>query len=215
MGEAVADNLAAPRFARLSVDDFHLIAGDPDAPGAVDVFRRIREGDSVVIPESWSALVPDTAESYDRFSFACPERWDRAHLSSLRAGLPAGFTLARVTPATVKAFEGLARSLVGNFDSHKDFLARGVGFAVTNDAGGEIVAGCSSYAISSNSLECEIQTHPDYQRRGLALVTGATMIEHCLDSGLEPCWDAAHEGSAVLAERLGFVGRRRYTAYYL
>jgi hypothetical protein len=40
------------------------------------------------------------------------------------------------------------------------------------------------------------------------------MIEHCLENGLEPCWDAAHEGSALLAEQLGFVGRRRYTAYY-
>jgi hypothetical protein len=39
------------------------------------------------------------------------------------------------------------------------------------------------------------------------------MIEHCLDNGLTPCWDAAHEGSALLAERLGFGKRRPYTAY--
>jgi hypothetical protein len=216
LGEARTDNPQRPRFARLSLDDFHLVAGEADAPGARDVFRSLREDDTVVAAPPWWEVVTRVnkgAEPYDRFAFRAPPRWDKRRLAELRAGLPEGFTLSRVTAETVLAFEGLARSLVGNFPSRADFLARGVGFAIT-DPGGKIVAGCSSYAISSQSLEFEIQTHPDFRRRGLALVTGATMIEHCLENGLEPCWDAAHEGSALLAEQLGFVGRRRYTAYY-
>jgi hypothetical protein len=114
----------------------------------------------------------------------------------------------------VKEFQALADSLIYNFGSQANFLAHGVGFGVRLPGRG-FVAGCSSFAISSRSLEFEIQTHPDFQRRGLALVTGARMIQHCIENGLKPCWDAAHEGSARLAERLGFVNGTRYTAYRL
>lgn len=217
LGTAYADDAGAPRVARLALDDFHCIAGDPDAPAAIEALRAIPPEDHAAIPEAWRErlLATRQARPYDRFAFQAPAQWDRAQLTALREGLPGGFALSRVTSETVATFRGLAESLVANFGSDDQFLARGVGFAVTAEASGRVVAGCSSYAISSRSLEFEIQTHPDYRRRGLALVTGATMIEHCLDAGLEPCWDAAHEGSAVLAERLGFVGRRRYTAYKL
>ena len=39
------------------------------------------------------------------------------------------------------------------------------------------------------------------------------MIEHCLDRGLEPCWDAHNDMSAALATKLGFVAAAPYTAY--
>ena len=150
-------------------------------------------------------------QPYERIAFAQPGRWEPARLAELRGGLPDGFALERITSDNVAAFEELADSLLYNFASHEDFVARGVGFGIWH--GGRFVAGCSSFAISSRSLEFEIQTHPDYQRRGLALVTGSRMIEYCLDHGITPYWDAAHEGSARLAERLGFGRRKPYTAY--
>ncbi len=131
----------------------------------------------------------------------------------MRESLPTEFKLQRIDGETAAAFRKLNATFVDNFESPADFLERGVGFGVTT--GGEIVAGCSSYSMSSRRMEFEIETRRDYQRRGLALVTGARLIEHCLDNGLEPCWDAAHEGSARLAEALGFVGRTRYTSYRL
>ena len=39
------------------------------------------------------------------------------------------------------------------------------------------------------------------------------MILHCVNHGLEPCWDAHNPMSARLAERLGFVDAAPYTAY--
>jgi hypothetical protein len=213
LGEARADDIAKPRVAHLSLD-FEMIAGDASAAAAREALSALGEGDHVAVPEEWDDVLFDAVGSlqpYDRFDFDVPDEWDRAKLASMRESVPEGMTLERITAESVRAFAALADSLVYNFESHEDFLARGVGFGVRK--GDRFVAGCSSYAISSRSLEFEIQTHPDYQRRGLALVTGSRMIEHCLESGLRPCWDAAHEGSALLAERLGFVGRRPYTAY--
>jgi GNAT superfamily N-acetyltransferase len=199
------------------VGDFHMIAGDPGVPGAVDALLAVPSGEYISVPEHWHEFVRKTlpvAEPKDRFSLFAPHEWDRSHLAGLRESLPPGYTLRRVDESSVAAFRYLNETFVDNFASLDDYLQRGIGFAVSNERG-EIVAGCSTYTISSRCLEFEIETHVDYQRRGLALATGARMIEHCLEAGLEPCWDAAHDGSARLAERLGFVGRRRYTAYKL
>jgi GNAT superfamily N-acetyltransferase len=213
LGKAWADDISQPRVARLELD-FQLIAGDPSAPSATDELRALPEGASLAIPDSWTDLLLDaldTVQPYDRFDFGQPERWDRTQLASMRESLPGGLAIERITADSVGAFAPLADSLVYNFQSQDDFLARGIGFGIRE--GDRFIAGCSSFAISSRSLEFEIQTHPDFQRRGLALATGSRMIEHCLDSGLTPYWDAAHEGSAVLAERLGFGERRPYSAY--
>jgi len=215
LGQAWADSASNPRVAHLALD-FNMIAGDPQAPLAADALRSLPAGEHLAVREAWEDLlvaVRGTVQPYERIDFEQPLRWDRARLAELQGGLPAGFIPERITEESVAAFEALAESLIYNFASPEDFLARGVGFGVRYR--GKFVSGCSSFAISSRSLEFEIQTHPRYQRRGLALVTGARMIGHCLDHGLTPCWDAAHEGSARLAERLGFGARRPYTAYRL
>jgi GNAT superfamily N-acetyltransferase len=216
-GQVFVDDAAAPRVARMVVGDSHMVAGDPGAAGAVDTLLAVPSGEYISVPEPWHEFVRRTlprAEAKERFSLFAPKEWNRAHLAGLRESLPLGYELRRVDEASVEAFRDLNETFVDNFASLEDYLQRGTGFAITNEHG-EIVAGCSTYTISSRCLEFEIETHVDYQRRGLALVTGARMIEHCIEAGLEPCWDAAHDGSARLAERLGFVGRRQYTAYRL
>lgn len=217
LGDAYADDLANPRVARLELD-FIAIAGDPEAPAAADALRALAPGEHLAIPEAWTSLLlevrADNLQPYDRFTFT-PAPWDRSALAALRESLPAGFVLERITKNNLEPFEMLADSLIYNFHDPDDFLSRGVGFGIRPHTSNEFVAGCSSFAISRRSLEFEIQTREDHQRRGFALVTGSRMIEHCLDNGLEPAWDAAHEGSARLAERLGFVNRQTYTAYRL
>jgi GNAT superfamily N-acetyltransferase len=214
VGDVYADDPDAPRVGQVSFDDFHCLGGDPTAPAAREAVLSAPRGHNITAAESWQDLIRsrEDVREKQRFAFSAPPSWDFEHLAKLRTSLQPGLTLQRVKDQTIDAFEALERSLIANFSTHANFLARGVGFGITNESG-EFVAGCASYTISSRSLEFEIQTRPDHQRRGLALVTGARMIEHCLENGLEPCWDAAHEGSALLAERLGFVNRRPYTAY--
>lgn len=213
MGEAWVNDAARPNVARLDLD-FHLLAGDPSHPAAGEAIRSLQTGDHVIVPESWEDVLMDSWERlqpYDRTEFSAGT-WDVEELRA-RQSLPEGLSLVRVDGGTVDAFAELDAAFVYNFDSHEDFLTRGVGFGVTD--GSRFVAGCSSYAISSRSLEIEIETAEEFQGRGLAMVTGSRMIEYCVETGLEPCWDAAHDVSGRLALRLGFVDPQPYTAYRL
>jgi hypothetical protein len=216
-GSLFVDDVKTPAVCRMVVGDFHMIAGDPASPAAKSVLRSVPNGEYIAVPDDWHSLVRDTlpgVEPRRRIAMREPASWDRQALARMREGLPPSYELRRVDASDVSEFRDLNETFVGNFKSLEDFLARGIGFAVVNERG-EMVAGCSTYTISSRCLEFEIETRKDYWRRGLALVTGARMIEHCLELGLEPCWDAAHEGSALLAERLGFVRAREYAGYYV
>jgi hypothetical protein len=216
-GKVYVDDADEPRVSRMVVGDFHMIAGDHTSPKATKALRAVPKREYIAVPDDWHELVHATlpdAEPRERIAMRAPEHWDAEALARMRQSLPEGYTLTQVDKHSVKEFRDLNPTFVDNFKSLKDYLQRGIGFAVSNEEG-VIVAGCSTYTISSRCLEFEIETRKDYWRRGLALVTGARMIEHCLEAGLEPCWDAAHEGSAVLAERLGFLRRRSYTGYRL
>jgi hypothetical protein len=41
----------------------------------------------------------------------------------------------------------------------------------------------------------------------------AALILHCLDAGIEPCWDAHNPESAALALQLGFTDPMPYEVF--
>ena len=216
MGTAHADDADSPSVALLHLD-FYFLAGDSSAAAAEEAVRSLHPRASVVAsgPE-WGAVlrrVWGTAlQARTRVAFR-PGAWDRPRLRGFIEALPQGFVLRRITAADADRFAELADSLVYNYPSSEEFAARGIGFGIEH--GGRFVSGCSSFALSSRTLEFEIQTHPDFRRRGLASAAAAAMIEHCLDERLEPCWDAHNDASAALATKLGFVDPAPYTAYEL
>ena len=214
MGTVRVDDPVRPRVARIDLD-FGLLAGDPNAPAAEEAVRGLSPPFSVVTSSSdWEPLLRrvwgDALQTRTRVAFQ-PGNWDRRRLAGFKNALPNEFSLGRITVAEAARFAELADSLVYNFPSLEEFAARGVGFGVEFE--GCYVSGCSSFALGSRSLEFEIQTHPDFRRRGLAFACAAAMIGHCLDHGLEPCWDAHNDTSATLATKLGFVHPAPYTAY--
>lgn len=216
MGRVLVDSVEAPAVALIELD-FWFLAGDPTVEGVEDVVRSVDLPASYAVTDaSWAQVLRDVwgdaLHERTRVEFES-DVWDRTRLRSFVGSAPAGMEVRRVEAEDLAAYEGLAESLVYNFESLEDFLERGVGFGIEVD--GRWVSGCSSFAISSHSLEFEIQTHPDFRRRGLATATAARMIEYCLDHGLEPCWDAHNEMSAALATKLGFTNPRPYIAYEL
>ena len=214
MGRARADDATRPAVAVIELD-FRLLAGDPLAPLAEGVVRGLSPPWSVVTSsENWEPLLRriwgPNLQKRTRVAFQ-PGKWDRERLRRFMEKLPNGFALRRVTAGDAARFAELEDSLVYNFPSLEEFSEKGVGFGVEHE--GRFVSGCSSFALSSRSLEFEIDTHADYRGRGLAAACAAAMIEYCLERGLEPCWDAHNDISARLATRLGFVEPVPYTAY--
>ncbi len=215
MGSVHADDAALPTVALVELD-FYLLGGDAGAAGAERAVSEFALPASIIADASWEPLLRrvwgDALLTRTRVAFR-PGDWDRGRLRAFGNALPDDMSVRRITAKDARAFEELAESLVYNFDSLDDFITRGVGYGIEHE--GRVISGCSSFAISSHSLEFEIQTHPDYRRRGLASATAAAMIEHCLDGGLEPCWDAHNSMSAALAVSLGFVDPTPYVAYEL
>ena len=214
MGTVRADDATRPAVAVLELE-FYLLAGDPLAASAEDVVRGLSPPWSAVTSsEEWEPLLRRiwgaALQTRTRVAFR-PGNWDRLRLRRFREALPDGFTLKRVTAGDAVRFAELEDSLVYNFPSLDEFVAKGVGFGVEHE--GRYVSGCSSFALGSRSLEFEIDTHPDFRGRGLAAACAAAMIEYCLERGLEPCWDAHNDISAALAAKLGFVEPAPYTAY--
>jgi RimJ/RimL family protein N-acetyltransferase len=215
MGTARTDDAHRPRVALLDLD-FYLLSGDAGAPAAEAAVRSLEPPFSVATPAGpWHDMLRNAwgeqLQPYTRVEFDAPLTWDRPRLQSLIDALPDGFRLRRVTGVDAARFRELADSLVYNFASLEEFIMLGAGFGVEHD--GRFVSGCSSFAISSHSLEFEIQTHPDFRERGFAQAAAAAMIQHCIDQRLTACWDAHNPISAALATKLGFVNPRPYTAF--
>ena len=216
MGQVLVDDPDQPSVALVELD-FWFLGGNPDTKGVDEVVRSVDLPASFVIAgPGWEGLLRriwgTALQEHTRVAFS-PGNWNLDILRKLSADLPDGLKVSKVDASNVVQFEELAESLVYNFDSLDDFIERGVGFGIEYD--GQFVSGCSSFAISSHSLEFEIQTHPEFRRRGFASATAAAMILYCLEAGLEPCWDAHNEMSAALATKIGFAEPRPYTAYEL
>ena len=206
MGTAFVDNSDQPTTSYMQAGDFQIFAGEIIRGDFEGKFAGI-----IVVPKGeWEEFlrqtIGDRLRSFQRVAFAAGQ-WDRSYLQTQAQTLPDGFAISRIDDADIAQYAELDGGFVGNFPNHAAFLQAGIGFCVKHD--GQIVAGCSSYMISGDKLEIEINTHGDFRRRGLATAVAATMIDYCLADGIEPCWDAANEWSVGLAEKLGFIHPRR------
>jgi len=217
MGRVFADAQKEPCVA-LAVLDFHFLAGDPLRPNALLLFKLLQPGNVVIAPTpAWRHLVaatyPDALTVYRREAFQT-EQFNVDKLKGFCQALPGGFELRQVRLEEVTQFAtDLDRALIYNFRSHEEFIARGVGLGILHQ--GRFVSGVSSAAVGGGKLEIEIQTQPQFRRRGLARAVAAALILYCLEHGIEACWDAANEPSAALARQLGFHSTGKYEAYRL
>lgn len=214
-GRAWADDSGRPTVAVAHLD-FWFVAGDHTTPGAVEALRMVPEGGTIVTAgRVWDELVRKTlgakVSEHTRTAFSTPrtDAWNRHRLREAASSLPDGFSIRRVTAADIDSFSAVDKDLITNFGTIERFLEAGLGFGVWFD--GRYIAGCSSYTLANGKLEIEIDTHPDFRRRGLARAVAATIILYCLDHAIEPCWDAHNTESGALAEQLGFVDPRPYT----
>ena len=217
MGRVFADEQEEPSVA-LAVLDFHFLAGDPLRVNAPLLFRLLQPGNVVIAPTpAWRHLVtatyPDALTLYRREAFQA-RQFDVDKLRGFCQALPGGFELRQVRPEEVTQFAtDLGRSLIYNFRSPEEFITRAVGMGILHQ--GRFVSGAAAAAVGGGKIEIEIQTHPQFRRRGLARAVAAALILYGLEHGMEACWDAANEPSAGLARQLGFHSTGKYEAYRL
>jgi len=217
MGRLFADAQEEPCVA-LAVLDFHFLVGDPLHANAPLLFKLLQPGNVVIAPTpAWQRLVaatyPNALTVYRREAFQA-EQFDVDKLRGFSQTLPGGFELRQVRLEEVAQFAtDLERALTYNFRTHQEFITRGVGMGILHQ--GRFVAGVSSAAVGGGKFEIEIQTHPQFRRRGLARAVAAALILYCLEHGIEACWDAANEPSSALARQLGFHSTGKYDAYRL
>lgn len=195
-----------------------LFPGDPLHTNAPLLFKLLQPGVEVIAPTpAWQHLLtatyPNALEVYHREAFQT-DKFDVDKLRQFCQALPNGFELRQVRLEEVAQFAAdLDPCLVDNFRSHEEFITQGVGLGILYQ--GRFVSGASSAGVGGGKLEIEIQTHPQFRRRGLARAVAAALILYCLDRGLEPCWDAANEPSSALARQLGFRSTGEYEVYEL
>ena len=102
---------------------------------------------------------------------------------------------------------------LAQFDSSEDFIRRGIGYYV--DDGGRLAGTAFSSLVCSKGIEVSIFVSVEQRRKGLASSLGAYLLMWCLESGIEPHWDAANPESCRLAEKLGYERSGTYRAHLL
>lgn len=219
---AYVDNAAAPSAAVVALARLGIAfaAGDArHAPALLAALHGWHPWYEVNDPaDAWQpALAAWSKESYatPRYAFTNdPHALDVDRLRRL-AVPPPGYALQPYD----RALLGLALSepwsedQAGAFESPEAFLRDGMGMALLHE--GRLVSGCASFCRHADGFEIQVDTHPDYQGKGLATCVSAAFMLEALRRGMTPCWDAANSRSLRLAEKLGFVFEKAFTAWLL
>lgn len=101
--------------------------------------------------------------------------------------LPKGFDLVRFNNNLYQQAmeEAWSQEFCEAFQNAEEYWARGFGFAVTEN--GRLVSGASSMTVYDGGIEIQVATRPGYQRKGLAYVCSAALIEECIRRKVRPC----------------------------
>lgn len=220
MGEIYVDDLSHPCAAMALLGDFCFFAGEANAALLRESAQAFTRATMILVPQSvsWSLLIEAQfgAAAQRTTRYATQKERDAFDVEQLRravAALPAEYELRPIEQTLFAQCKSLAwcDGWVEQYADYETYRAIGLGVAILKD--GAVIAGASSYLSFPNGIEVQIDTHPDFQRRGLAYVAGAQLILDALARGWYPSWDAQNKASLALAEKLGYRFAGSYTAY--
>ncbi|CRH89650.1 GNAT acetyltransferase [Chlamydia trachomatis] len=178
-----------------------------------------RGQDIILVPQNqaWANLIEATykekAHAFTRYATKKNTDFDDKMLKDIVWGLPKELELRCIDQQIYDACleETWSQDLVANYDHFLHYQQFGVGVVILHK--GQMVAGASSYSTYQDGIEIEIDTHPDYRRKGLAKIAGTKLILECLARGLYSSWDAHTKVSLHLALQLGYEFSHEYRAY--
>ena len=218
IGTLHVNNIDKPTVAMAGRKIIYFLAGDLSDPSVPELLELIETQRLIFIPnEAWlrklGAYWGDKLKPYPRTKFSS-ENLDINHMQEIQKALPEGLAIEKLTEETIKNISKQANNIVRLlFPSPENFIKRNFGFCILE---GEKIASLALAAspIYDKHFEIHIETDPAFQRKGLAMISCAKLIEYSLQEELIPHWDADNEPSAKLAMKLGFTKPEKYNAYY-
>lgn len=218
MGSVYIPAGRTPVSAAALLNDFCFLAGEPSAELAAAALRLAREnGYCLAVPQhaGWmpvmDAVYTGRGRWMERYAIRKePGCFSQEKLTALAGTLPSPYRIRRIDREIYIQCRNTpwCRDLIAGFPTWEDYQRLGIGCVVTDH--GIIAAGASSYSRYRTGIEIEIDTKPEYRRKGLATAVGAALILECLRAGLYPSWDAASRISVALAEKLGYTFSHAY-----
>lgn len=127
------------------------------------------------------------------------------NLNKILSQAPSNCSVERLTLSHKDFLQNdyLYEDIIGSFESYEDLMDKGVSFGLFED--GKLAAICSSFSRLSDGIEIEIDTKPEFRKKGYASIVAASALKYCLENGLVPHWDAANDISCCLAKKLGYT----------
>lgn len=220
MGELYVDDPEQPQAAMAVIGDFTFLAGKPNRELVTYKQQNNRNNFTIMVPqnEAWSLLIEtcygEKAVKKIRYAIKKEENgFDPQRLQRFADSLSEEFTLRELDEELFHwcLRQEWSRDFVAQYEDYEQYRKMGLGMMVLKD--GAPVAGASSYTSYRDGIEIEIDTLPEFRRRGLATACGASLILKCLERGWYPSWDAANLWSVALAEKLGYYLDHEYECY--
>ena len=223
MGFIYVTDLEQPRSAVAIVGDFAFYAGEPNRELVLYKPEERKEDYLIMVPDlkneqDWAQLMEkcwgEHAQKAVRYAIKKePDAFDRKKLQKFAASLPEEFTLKLMDEALFDwcQTQDWTQDFVAQYQDYEQYRKIGLGVLALKE--GKPVAGASSYTSYREGIEIEIDTMPEYRRKGLATACAARLILECLDRGLYPSWDAQNLWSVGLAEKLGYHFDHEYVVY--
>ena len=200
-GSVLVDSLDAPDVALLQLDSFSIPAGDPDAPTADDLVRKISGGLVVTATEAWRRRVLQDRSGKvqtERRTAMSSARLDLDHVRRMAGTVAAGYEVRRIGPDLIP--EALGHL---SYSSDDEFLQNGFGFCGL--WGEQIVSRARTYIDSNEAIEVAIIVEPEHRGKGMAKATAAALVQHSLELGYDPHWTATNATSVRVAQSLGYA----------
>lgn len=218
MGNAYADDVENPSIASLHHNVLVFLTGNPHHHDAQHLLENIPKGHLIVVPnDDWTPIMSrywgEQLRSPTRTKFSS-EHLNLDAMSQILKSIPEGMHLERLTQRTVEDISDQAKGVLGILFPNLDkFIQTNFGFCLKENE--KIVSlALAATPFDNQEYEIHIETDPAYQKRGLAMIACAKLIQYSLERGFVPHWDADNPPSARLAKKLGFTQPEEYRTYY-
>ena len=218
IGYAYADNIESPNIAMIGQKILCFLGGNEENENVSLLLEKIPQGRLIFVSnEKWATQLKnyfgEKLKNYPRTKFSS-KNLKVTEMQELQKKLPKNMQIKKLTKNSIERISEQAKGIISIlFHSIDDFLERNFGFYIEEKNNVASLA-LAATPIYDNSFEIHIETNPNYQRKGLATIICAKLIEYSLQNNLEPHWDADNEPSAKLAIKLGYTNPEKYFAYY-